>query len=201
MRYKLVAFVSVVLFSVTTLAQTMALPENRTKLGGTEPAARISREVMHELLMLPYYSVFDNLEYKVEGSRVTLLGQVTNPVVKSDAESSVRHIEGVESVTNNIEVLPLSPMDNRIRHQLYRAVYGFGGLSKYSWGAVPSIHFIVKNGHVTLAGVVDNQNDKNMAGIRANSVPGVFSVTNDLRVASSTASNKEPEPATTKQKK
>jgi len=191
MRCKLAAFLSVILISATALAQTMALPENRQKLGGSEPSARISRETMHELLMLPYYTVFDNLEYKVEGSHVTLIGQVTNPVLKSDAESAVKHIEGVESVTNNIEVLPPSPMDNRIRHQLYRAVYGFDGLSKYSWGAVPSIHFIVKNGHVTLVGVVDNQNDKNMAKLRANGVPGIFSVTNDLQVASSTVSSKK----------
>lgn len=185
MRYKLATFVSVIVISATALAQVVALPESHQKLAGTEPSTRISRQVMHQLLMNPYYGVFDNLEYTVDGNHVTLMGQVADPVVKSDAEASVRHIEGVESVTDNIEVLPLSPMDNRIRREVYHAVYGFGGLGRYSLGTVPSIHFIVDNGHITLVGVVDNQSDKNIAGIRANMVPGVFSVTNNLRVVPS----------------
>jgi hyperosmotically inducible protein len=160
----------------------IALPETREKLGGAEPSQRISREVLHELLMLPYYSVFDNLAYKVNGNTVTLLGAVTNPTLKSDAQNVVKRIEGVENVDNNIKVLPPSPMDDRIRRATYRAIYGFDGLSKYSWGAVPSIHIIVDHGHVTLVGVVDNEGDKNMAGIQAKSVPGVFSVTNNLAV-------------------
>jgi hyperosmotically inducible periplasmic protein len=162
---------------------TTALPQSREKLGGTDPNARIMREALHELLMLPYYSVFDNLEFQVaNGNTVILSGQVTRPVLKSDAENAVKKIEGVEKVVNNIEVLPPSPMDDRIRHAEYRAIYGYDGLSRYSWGTVPSIHIIVKNGHVTLVGAVDSEADKNMAGIRANTVPGVFSVTNNLRV-------------------
>ena len=142
----------------------------------------IPREVRHELVMLPWYGIFDNLEYRVDGNTVTLLGQVTRPTLKSDAENVVKRIEGVERVINNIEVLPLSPMDNQIRRATYRAVYGYGPLQRYAMGAVPPIHIIVKNGHVTLAGVVANQGDSNLANIRANGVSGVFSVTNDLRV-------------------
>jgi osmotically-inducible protein OsmY len=174
-----------VLFTATLFAQTTALPQERQKLGGTEPTARITREVMHELLMIPTYSVWDNLQFQVTGNTVTLLGQVVNPVTKSDAESAVKRIEGVEKVGNSIEVLPPSPADDRIRRAEYRAIYGYDGLSKYSWGTVPSIHIIVKNGHVDLVGVVDNPTDKNTAEIQAKSVPGVFSVKNDLQVAGS----------------
>jgi hyperosmotically inducible periplasmic protein len=161
---------------------TFAIPENRTKLGGADPSARISREVLHELLMNPYYSVFDNLAYKVEGNTVTLLGSVTQPRVKTDAEAAVKKIEGVDKVNNQIDVLPPSPMDDQIRRATYRAIYGSDGLSRYSMGAVPSIHIIVKNGHVQLVGVVDSEGDKNQAGIKANGVPNVFSVENDLQV-------------------
>jgi len=126
--------------------------------------------------------VFDNLQYQVEGDKVTLSGQVTRPTLKSDAEGVVKSIEGVASVTNNIEVLPLSPMDDQLRRSLYRAIYGYDALSRYSIQAVPSIHIIVKNGNVTLEGVVDNEGDKNLANIRANQVPNVFSVKNNLVV-------------------
>ncbi len=144
--------------------------------------ARIEREVRRQLVMLPYYSVFDNLEYKVEGDSVTLLGQVTRPTLKGDAEGAVKSIEGVERVVNRIEVLPLSPGDDRIRREEFRAIFGFASLNRYAIQAVPPIHIIVKNGHVTLEGVVATQGDKNIAGIQANSVSGVFSVTNNLRV-------------------
>jgi hyperosmotically inducible periplasmic protein len=174
---------TIVLLAATLFAQTTALPQNRQKMGGTDPTQRIAREVMHELLMLPYYSVFDNLAFRVDGNTVYLYGQVVNPTLKSDAESAVKKIEGVEKVVNNIEILPPSPSDDRIRHAVYRAIYGFDGLSRYSWGTVPSIHIIVKGGHVTLVGVVDNEADKNMAEIQAKSVPGVFSVTDQLQVA------------------
>jgi hyperosmotically inducible protein len=147
--------------------------------------SRITREVRHELVMLPYYGVFDDLAYKVDGSTVTLLGQVTRPTLKSDAGNVVKKIEGVTNVVNNIEVLPLSPNDDRIRRQVFRAIYGRGNLAtRYGFQAVPSIHIIVKNGNVTLTGVVINEGDKNIAGIQANAVPGVFSVTNNLRVES-----------------
>jgi hyperosmotically inducible periplasmic protein len=145
--------------------------------------ARIQKEVRHELVMLPYLTVFDNLAYNVEGYNVTLLGQVVNPVLKSDAEKVVRKIEGVENVDNQIEVLPLSPMDDRLRHRLYRAIYGYPALQRYAMPVLKPIRIIVKNGHVTLEGVVDSEADKNLAGLRANGVGGVFSVTNDLMVA------------------
>ncbi len=144
---------------------------------------KLAKEVRHQLVMLPWYSVFDNLAYKVEGDKVILYGQVTRPTLKSDAEASVKSIEGVSSVVNNIEVLPLSPMDDQIRRTVYRAIYGDPGLSRYSVQAVPSVHIIVKSGHVTLEGVVDREADKNLAYIRASAVPNVFSVTNNLVVA------------------
>jgi hyperosmotically inducible protein len=142
----------------------------------------LNQEVRHELVMLPYYSIFDNLAYRVDGSTVTLFGEVTRPTLKSDAANVVKRIEGVTQVNNQIEVLPLSPNDNRIRFATYRAIYGYGPLQRYALGALPPIHIIVKNGNVRLEGVVANEGDKNMANIRANGVPGVFSVQNDLHV-------------------
>jgi hyperosmotically inducible protein len=151
------------------------------------PAAseRITREVRHELLMLPYFGVFDNIAYKVDGYNVTLLGQVSRPTLKSDAENAVKRIEGVEHVDNQIEVLPTSPLDDRLRIRLYRAIYGYPAMQKYALGVQKPIRIIVKNGHVTLEGVVDTETDKNIANIRANSVSGVFSVTNNLQVVKS----------------
>jgi hyperosmotically inducible protein len=148
----------------------------------TRANQNLVREVRHQLLLLPYYSVFDNLAFKVDGDHVTLEGQVTRPTIKSDAEAAVKSIEGISGVTNNIEVLPPSPMDDQLRHALYRAIYGDPSLSKYSWSSVASIHIIVKSGHVALEGVVDNETDKNLAGLRANSVPNVFDVKNNLVV-------------------
>jgi hyperosmotically inducible protein len=147
--------------------------------------AWLTKEVRHELVMLPFYSVFDNLEYKVEGSKATLMEQVVRPVLKDDAEKAVKQIEGVEAVDNQIEVLPLSPMDDGIRRAEYRAIYSFPSLQMYELRAIPPIHIIVKNGHVTLEGVVATQADKDAAGLRANTVPGVFSVTNNPRVEKS----------------
>jgi hyperosmotically inducible protein len=143
---------------------------------------RVAKEVRHELVMLPYYGVFDDLAYSLNGDTVSLMGSVTRPTLKSDAENAVKHIEGVERVENKIHVLPLSPMDDRIRIAEYRAIYGQPGLDRYALQAVPPIHIIVESGHVTLVGVVASQGDKDMAGIRANTVSGVFSVDNKLRV-------------------
>jgi len=144
--------------------------------------ARIEREVRHELVMLPYYGLFDNLAFRVNGTTVTLLGQVTRPQLKEDAGRVLKDIEGVEQIENQIEVLPLSPNDDRIRLATYRAIYGQAVLNQYALRAVPSIHIIVKNGNVTLEGVVASQKDKDIAGLQANSVSGVFSVTNNLRL-------------------
>jgi hyperosmotically inducible protein len=143
---------------------------------------RIAKEVRHELVMLPYYNVFDNLAFKVDGSTVTLLGQVTRPTLKADAGRVVKGIEGVERVVNKIEVLPVSPNDERIRAAVYRAIYGHTALNRYGLQAVPPIHIIVNNGNVTLEGVVASEADKNIANVQANSVSGVFSVKNNLRV-------------------
>jgi len=160
----------------------------RQNVSGTSPREqardqnRISREVRHELLMLPYYSVFDDLRYSVQGNTVVLYGDVVNATLKGDSEKVVKKIEGVERVDNRINILPPSPNDDRIRRQMIRAIYGTDGLDRYSWSAVPSIHIIVNGGHVKLTGVVDSDTDKDLAGVKANGVPGVFSVENDLQV-------------------
>ena len=142
----------------------------------------IEREVRHEPLTLPYYGLFGNLAYRVDGSSVTLFGQVVRPTLEQDAEARVKEIEGVERVVNEIEVLPLSPSDDRIRRAVYQAVYSKEHLRRYALSAVPPTHIIVKNGDVTLEDVVAGDGDKNMAGIAANQVSGVFSVTNHLQL-------------------
>jgi hyperosmotically inducible protein len=178
MRLRHLHFLMLAVFTVLTLsAQQRPVSERAVQ--------RIQKEVRHELLMLPYVSVFDNLAFKVEGYKVTLLGQVTRPSTKSDAETAVKDIEGVERVDNQIEVLPVSPNDDRLRWALYRAIYGYGPLEKYSMGVIKPIRIIVKGGHVTLEGVVDSEADKDIAGIRANGVSGVFSVNNNLKVVKS----------------
>ncbi len=144
--------------------------------------AKVIRQVRHELVMLPYYGVFDNLAFKLNGRTVTLLGQVARPSLKSSAERVVRDVDGIENVVNQIEVLPTSPNDDSIRVATYRAIYGDNMLYRYGLQAVPPIHIIVRNGNVTLVGVVANEADKNVAGIRANGVSGVFSVKNELTV-------------------
>ena len=149
-------------------------------------AMPIEKQVRHELNMIPYVNAFDYLAFTVDSNNnVTLTGAVTNPVVKTEAVNSVKRIEGVESVNSQIQVLPVSFMDNGLRIRLFRTIYGYPALQKYSLGVNKSIRIIVENGHVTLMGVVDNQTDKNIAGIRANTVPGIFSVDNQLQVARS----------------
>ena len=146
---------------------------------------RLAKEVRHELVMLPYYSVFDNLTFSIEGvDGVVLMGQVVKPTLKQDAENAVRRIEAAGKVVNNIEVLPLSPNDDIIRRAAFRAIYSREGLDRYAMSAVPSIHIIVKNGNITLEGLAANQMDKDLAGIAAKQVSGVFSVTNNLRLES-----------------
>lgn len=181
------ALVFMLLFAVSSFTASSEGAPRPPQAAKDQRAARaeqnLVREVRHQLVLLPYYSVFDNLAFKVEGDHVILEGQVTRPTLKSDAEKVVKNIESVASVTNNIEVLPPSPMDDQLRRALYRAIYGDPSLSKYAWSAVPSIHITVKNGNVTLEGVVDSETDKNLAGLRANSVPNVFSVKSNLVVA------------------
>jgi hyperosmotically inducible protein len=178
------AVVSLALIFSMAVFASPATQDNQPA-GGVNPKTyeRIVKEVRHELVMLPFYGVFDNLSYKVDpDGTVTLMGQVARPVLKSDAENTVKRIEGVEKVVNNIEVLPTSMMDDQIRRATYRAIYGNEVLSEYQMRAVPPIHIIVKNGQVTLEGVVARQMDKQIAGMQANGVHGVFGVTNNLVV-------------------
>ena len=179
MRLKMSSFVLAVAASVSASPMLVqAATHNQISV----PQTSLEKQVRHELVMLPYYNVFDNLSFSVNGGNVTLSGQVTRPTLRSAAANVVKRIDGVTTVTNNIEVLPLSTMDDQIRIATYRSIYGFPSMQRYAMGAVPPIHIIVKNGNVTLTGVVANNSDKAVAGIRANGVPGVFSATNDLQV-------------------
>src|SRR5437764_1864060 len=170
---------AVVVVLVIAAMATIAAPAASNNQGLSEQ--QVAQKVRHELITLPYYGVFDNLAYKVEGSTVTLYGQVVQPTTRKDAERRVARISGVERVINNIEVLPLSPFDDSIRAQTYRAIFNAGGLYRYAMGANPSIHIVVRNGNVTLEGVVANDADRQLAYMAASNVPGVFSVTNNLR--------------------
>ena len=179
MKKVLIVFASLLsILPLTAMAQNAQREEPKSQ-------DRITREVRHELLMLPYFGVFDYIAFRVEGGTVTLLGQVLRPSLKSDAENAVKHIEGVEKINNQIETLPPSSMDDQIRIALFRAIYQYPSLQKYELGVQKPIRIIVKNGHVTLEGVVDSQADKDLVGIRAKGVPGTFSVDNNLQVAES----------------
>jgi hyperosmotically inducible periplasmic protein len=167
----------VLVFLFATMATTVSAQRPRED--------RVTREVRHELLMLPRYGVFDHLAFKIDKGTVTLLGQVRTGILKSEAERVVKGVEGVESVVNQIELLPASTNDDRIRLQVYRAIYRHDALeTRYAIQSIPPIHIIVKNGHVTLEGVVDSQLDKTIASTQARSVPGIFKVTDNLRVES-----------------
>jgi hyperosmotically inducible protein len=157
---------------------------NKLPANGHPTEMKIAKEVRHELLMLPYYSLFDDLEYSVQGRTVTLSGSVTSDhgQTKQDAERAVKGIEGVENVVNNIQVLSPAPFDQQIREQVYRRLINAGGLSQYFWEAAPSIHIIVSNSNVTLKGYVISSGDKDLAGITVRQVPNVFNVKNELQV-------------------
>ncbi|MFZ0313388.1 MAG: BON domain-containing protein [Candidatus Korobacteraceae bacterium] len=145
--------------------------------------AKLMKGINHALIMLPYYGVFDNLVYLLQGRTVILTGQVTNPSLKPDAERAVKKVEGIDKVVNNIEILPPSPMDQQIRERVKQAIYGgYGPLFKYSRNPNPPIRIIVKNARVTLEGVVDSEGDKNLCTLRVNQISSVLSVTNNLRV-------------------
>ncbi|HEX4229476.1 MAG TPA: BON domain-containing protein [Bryobacteraceae bacterium] len=186
--------------TIAVLTTGMAFAQN------DQATARINKQVRHELAMLPYYGVFDNIEFQVDGRTVTLLGQASRPTLKSDAERVIKGVEGVTGVRNNIRVLPLSPNDDRIRAAVYKRIYGTPALQKYTSNrhgpifdsrlsktlgitnnppvGYHAIHIVVNNGHVTLEGMVSRQGDKDIANIKAKTVSGVFSVTNNLRVDS-----------------
>ncbi len=143
---------------------------------------RVEAQIRKEIVTLPYYSLFDHIAYRVDDGKVTLMGKVNRPTLKRSIERVVKNVEGVESVDNQIDVLPLSPNDDRIRVAVYRAIYYNPMFSRYAIQAVPPVHIIVENGDVTLEGAVNSESEKNVAGIRTNAVAGVFSVTNNLRV-------------------
>ena len=160
---------------LTAFAATNATPDDALA------RQQVARKVRKELVTLPWTGVFDNLAYKVEGSTVTLYGQVVRPTTRSGAESRVKRIKGVEQVINQIEVLPLSPFDDRIRERAYYTIFNTGSLYRYAMGANPSLRIIVNRGRVTLEGMVANEGDRRLAYIAARTVPGVFAVTNNLR--------------------
>src|ERR1700680_3082181 len=182
MRIMRLVLLTILIQPILGMGALSAAQDMHNQKGARNSDEWLKKEVRHELLTLPWYSVFDNLAYSVNGNEVTLLGQVTQPTVKSDAENAVKHIEGVEKVNNQIEVLPTSPMDDQIRRAEYRAIYSQDLLSRYGVGNLQSIHIIVKNGHVALEGFVDSQQDKDAATVYAKSVPNVFSVENHLIV-------------------
>lgn len=167
------------LLKTLLMAGLMLIPAS----AATKTEKPLTEKVRHELVMLPWYSVFDSMSFRVDGDTVTLFGAVTRPTLRSDAERVVQRLEGVTRVNNQIEVLPLSPFDDRIRIATARAIYGYGPLQRYALGANPPIRIIVKNGQVTLDGVVASEMDRNLAFIRANQVAGAFSVTNSLRIS------------------
>ena len=182
MKRSPILFVTLLAVSAVYAFSPLSVAQDAQRDPSARAQERITKEVRHELLMLPYFGVFDYIAYKVDGYTVTLLGQVVRPTTKSDAEGAVKHIEGVEKVDNQIEVLPPSPMDDGLRRRLYRAIYGYPAFEKYALGVQKPIRIIVKSGRVNLEGVVDNDGDKNLAGLRANGVSGIFSVTNNLQV-------------------
>ena len=168
------------IFAMLLLAVAPAVALGQRVQGVTNP--QLAKKIRHELVMLPYYGVFDNLAYSINGGNVTLYGQVVRPSTRSDAEHRVKKIAGVTRVVNNIKVLPLSPFDDDIRRATFRSIARMGGLYRYLQGVNPSLHIVVDRGHVTLEGVVSHSGDRNLAYIAANRVPGVFSVQNNLRV-------------------
>jgi BON domain len=179
MKYSISRLV-ISVFAMLLLVVMPAVAMAQGAQGAINP--QLARKVRHELVTLPYYGVFDNLAYSINGGTVTLYGQVVRASTRSDAGGRVKRIAGVTRVVNNIEVLPLSPMDDRIRARTYRSIAQMGGLYRYLQGTNPSLHIVVDRGHVTLEGVVSGSGDRNLAYIAANRVPGVFSVTNNLRL-------------------
>lgn len=179
------AFAAVVL-AASFASVAVAAPNEQA--GGRAAYEQLMKQVRKELVTLPWYGVFDNLAYQINGSTVTLSGQVVQPSTRKDAERRVRKLAGVERVVNNIEVLPLSSFDDRIRVSAYRTLFGWQSpLFRYGRGTNPSIHIIVERGHLTLEGVVSRAGDRHLANALANSIPGVFSVTNNLRAESERA--------------
>ena len=178
----------VALVAAVVLAASVAVAAPAEQMGERAAFEQLAKKVRKELVTLPWYGVFDNLAYEINGSTVTLSGQVVQPSTRKDAERRVGKLKGVERVVNNIEVLPLSRFDDSIRADAYRALFGWNSpLFRYGRGVNPSIHIVVSGGHVALEGVVSNEGDRRLAYMLVNSVPGVFSVTNNLRAESTRA--------------
>src|SRR5919206_2043350 len=178
----------IALVAALVVAASVAAAAPADQLGERAAYEQLAKKVRKELVTLPWYGVFDNLAYEIDGSTVTLHGQVVQPSTRSDAERRVKRLAGVERVGNNIEGLPLSSFDDSIRVSAYRALFGWNSpLFRYGRGVNPSIHIVVNGGHVSLEGVVSNEGDRRLAYIKASSVPGVFSVTNNLQVENSRA--------------
>lgn len=179
-KKNVISQIAISLFATLLLAVAPTALRAQDSRGASNP--QLERRVRHELVTLPYYGVFDNLAYQVNGGTVTLYGEVVRSSTRSDAAGRVKRLSGVTHVVNNIKVLPLSSFDDRIRRATYRSIANMGGLYRYLQGANPSLHIVVNNGHVTLEGVVSGSGDKNLAYMAANRVSGVFSVKNNLRV-------------------
>jgi hyperosmotically inducible protein len=173
---KLMALVTALVIAASTV---VAVP---VEAGQRNYDVATADKIRKKLVTLPFYGIFDNLAYEIEGSTVTLYGQVVRATTRKDAERRIAKIEGVEQVINRIEVLPVSGFDDSIRVRTFRAIFRTAGLFRYAQGSNPSIHIIVNRGHVTLEGVVANKMDSQLAYMAANQVSGVFSVTNNLRI-------------------
>jgi hyperosmotically inducible protein len=177
-----IALLTILCFVPCSLGQASSSKSRKTTKPEDNYPTSLSREIHHQLLMLPYYSVFDAIAFAVDGSKVTLTGQVVRPTLKTEAEATVKSLEGVLTLVNKIEVLPASPADDELRRSVYRAIFEDSTLAHYAIKAVPPIHIIVKNGNVALEGRVDSVSDKNLAAARARGVAGVHSVENNLVV-------------------
>ncbi|HXD30327.1 MAG TPA: BON domain-containing protein [Pyrinomonadaceae bacterium] len=185
-KINLAAIMAALIIGIGSLASANAAVRSNDATVGQRAynTARISKQVRKKLVTLPYYGVFDNLAYRIDGGTVTLYGQVVRSSTKSDAGRSVARVEGVSRVVNNIEVLPLSSFDDSLRVRTLRALQRAGGLHRYFMGANPSLHIVVNRGHVTLAGVVSSNFDRQLAYMTARQVSGSFSVSNQLRLES-----------------
>jgi hyperosmotically inducible periplasmic protein len=175
--------IAIGIFAMLLLTLVPAVANAQDAQGASNP--QLERRVRRELVTLPYYGVFDNLAYQVNGGTVTLYGEVVRSSTRSDAAGRVKRLPGVTRVINNIRVLPLSRFDDDIRRATYRSIARMGGLYRYLQGTNPSLHIVVDRGHVSLEGVVSNSGDRNLAYMAASRVPGVFSVKKNLRVEGS----------------
>jgi hyperosmotically inducible periplasmic protein len=171
-----------VLLLLSSVQVGMATSSNQATPSSGKQAKTLQDEIRHSLLMLPYYGVFDELGFKVQGDTVTLVGEVSRPYLKDDAEYAVRKIKGISKVVNDIEILPLSPTDDSLRWMTFKAIYSRPGFEKYGLQAKKPIKIIVKNGNITLVGAVGSEFDKVQAEMAAKGVPFAFSVKDELIV-------------------